>query len=270
MPRDPSGTYTAPSNSWNPAVDATTIDPADWNAILLDMVAQGLNVLPASLLDGDLLIANFNSGTGASAATAWFGDGTWKSPVMGPNSASDNAAARFDSTTGKLIQNSALIISDTTGALSRAGNGGIPLQGTNTNDSAAAGDVGEYIESVLASGSATALTTTIAKTVTSISLTAGDWDVDSVAYFTTAASTSVTQMMVSVSGTTDTVNTTPGRLSVSTIPAVVPTAGTALSSALPPYRLSLSGTTTIYMVVQATFTAAALTAFGIIRARRVR
>lgn len=144
------------------------------------------------------------------------------------------------------------------------------LTATATNDNAAAGKVGEYIESILASGSATALTTATAKTVTSISLTAGDWDVDTTAYFTTAASTSVTQFMVSISGTTNTVDTTPGKLAVLTIPAVVPTAGTALSISLPPYRLSLSGTTTIYMVVQGTFTAAALTAFGIIRARRAR
>lgn len=144
------------------------------------------------------------------------------------------------------------------------------LTATATNDNAAAGKVGEYIESILASGSATSLTTATAKTVTSIALTAGDWDVDTTAYFTTAASTSVTQFMVSISGTTNTVDVTPGKLSVLTIPAVVPTAGTALSSVLPPYRLSLSGTTTVYMVVQATFTAAALTAFGIIRARRVR
>lgn len=43
------------------------------------------------------------------------------SAVDGPVSATDNAVARFDGTTGKLIQNSAATISDTTGALSIAG-----------------------------------------------------------------------------------------------------------------------------------------------------
>lgn len=74
---------------------------------------------------------------------------TWQSggsgDVTGPASSTDNAAARFDSTTGKIIQDSALIIADTTGSLSRSGNGGIPVQGTNTNDSAAAGYVGEFV-----------------------------------------------------------------------------------------------------------------------------
>lgn len=31
------GTYTAPSNSWNPAVIDTTLDPDDWNATREDM-----------------------------------------------------------------------------------------------------------------------------------------------------------------------------------------------------------------------------------------
>lgn len=35
--------------------------------------------------------------------------------VVGPSSATDNAAVRFDGTTGKLVQNSAFIIADTTG-----------------------------------------------------------------------------------------------------------------------------------------------------------
>lgn len=33
------GTYTAPSSSWNPAVDATPVDAGDWNALREDMEA---------------------------------------------------------------------------------------------------------------------------------------------------------------------------------------------------------------------------------------
>ena len=37
MPRDGSGTYSAPSNSWNPPVDGTAINATDWSSILSDL-----------------------------------------------------------------------------------------------------------------------------------------------------------------------------------------------------------------------------------------
>jgi hypothetical protein len=67
----------------------------------------------------------------------------------------------------------------------------------------------------------------------------------------------------------DTTNTTIGRYfqhsQAATVPGAVPYA-----YALPTYRFSLSGSTTIRLVALATFTVAGLSAFGIIRARRVR
>lgn len=38
-------------------------------------------------------------------------------PVAGPSSATDNAIARFDGTTGKVVQNSAVTVADTTGTI---------------------------------------------------------------------------------------------------------------------------------------------------------
>lgn len=147
---------------------------------------------------------------------------------------------------------------------------GNQLPGTATNDNANAGNVGEYIESVIVSGSAVSLVTVTAKDVTTISLTAGDWDVDCVINFITVATTSVTSIQSSISATLNTLDTTPGKLNTNYFAAVVPTAGTTLTSTIPPYRLSLSGITTVHLVALGVFTASTLTAYGIIRARRVR
>src|ERR1700716_2012808 len=90
-----------------------------------------------------------------------------------------------------------LAVADVTGAQAALTAGQLP--GEPAAGSATAGNVGEYIESVVVSGSAVALTTGVDKTITSISLTAGDWDIDAVANFGPAATTNITQLMGSVS-----------------------------------------------------------------------
>lgn len=142
------------------------------------------------------------------------------------------------------------------------------LPATATNDNAAAGKVGEYVQSAIAV-STVSLSTGTAKDVTSISLTAGDWDVNVSAYFTLTASTNVTVLQASISGTTNTIDTTVGKWSQITFPGTVPGAGQTTLS-IPSYRLSLSGTTTVYFVVQGNFTVSTMTAGGLIRARRAR
>jgi hypothetical protein len=86
-------------------------------------------------LGGTLAVASGGTGTATPSLVAGTNvtvSGTWPNQtvnstasgsgdVSGPASATDNALARFDSTTGKLIQNSVVIVGDSTGNMSGVG-----------------------------------------------------------------------------------------------------------------------------------------------------
>jgi hypothetical protein len=141
--------------------------------------------------------------------------------------------------------------------------------GTITNDNAAVGYVGEFVNSVLAVGSAVSLTSGTSKSVTSISLTAGDWDVRGQVDYRAGATTSIT---ILTQGISQTDNTLGGQDTYSkyVMAAVIPTASNDIGVPVRPFRISLSSQTTIYLVSNATFTSSTLSAYGTIEARRVR
>jgi hypothetical protein len=143
------------------------------------------------------------------------------------------------------------------------------LPGTSTNNNASAGNVGEYIESVIAAGSAISLTSGVNTNLTSISLTAGDWDVDLVADLLTAGTTTLSFFFATISLVSAATDITRGRgCSVPWNNSVI--APQPMTCAVPPTRFSLSTTTTIFAVVLADFSVSTATCYGIIRARRVR
>lgn len=140
------------------------------------------------------------------------------------------------------------------------------ILGTTTNDNAAAGYVGEYVSSTVASGSAVALTSGTAANVTSITLTAGDWDVTGQCDFTlTGASTTLL-----ASGSSPTSATFDVQDSFTQYPFPTTTLTGEYDQVLPTRRVSIAATTTYYLVTKATFSAGTVKAFGTIRARRVR
>ena len=178
------------------------------------------------------------------------------------------------STSAGLVQTA-----DTTGNLSLQANGttkiaitstGAAIAGTNTNDSAAAGYVGEYIESVtINGGGSVSLTTGTLATVTSISLTAGDWDVSGVVTFNGGAATTVTSLLMGI-------NTTAASLPTQKGGTYAANPGTAIYNnevftiSCLPVRVTIASTTTVYLLAQSAFAISTSNAWGTLRARRMR
>lgn len=136
-------------------------------------------------------------------------------------------------------------------------------QGTSTNNNAPAGAIGEFTSSNIPVGSAVSLTTNTAADITSLSLTAGDWEVSGNVIFAVGGGTTTTEVLGWTSSTSATVPTAPneGQFAFSSSPA-----GLTLGNK----RYSLSGTTTVYLSVRGVFAVSTMTAYGYLRARRAR
>lgn len=139
--------------------------------------------------------------------------------------------------------------------------------GTTTTDSAATGSVGEYVSAT--QGTPQSLTSTTGLTLTSISLTAGDWDVWGSVIFTSAATTNVVQEAGGTSLVTNTIDDDHASFQLKNAAAGVVQDGFNFF-AIPMRRVSIGSTTTVYLVAQATFSVSTLSAYGKIQARRTR
>lgn len=176
------------------------------------------------------------------------------------NSDSDKYKISNNSTLGT---NDYLIIDPTTT--------GVAIKGTNTNDSASTGFVGELVTAG-AAANLNAPPSNQYGDATSVSLTAGDWDVSGMAIWATNGAT-WTGIDLGISTTSG--NSSSG-LAVGANELVASwgstsTVITAMPISIMPYRLSLSSTTTVYLKYRAIYSAGTprLEGYGI-RARRVR
>lgn len=134
--------------------------------------------------------------------------------------------------------------------------------GTTTNDSAATGTVGEFVTST---GSLVSLTSGSISNITSISLTAGDWDVfGSVGI---VAASTATVLIGGISTTSVTMPSVTSGVYANLVLAF--TSGQGQTMSVGCARLSLAVTTTVYLVLRANF-ASTCTGYGYIGARRRR
>lgn len=142
------------------------------------------------------------------------------------------------------------------------------IVGTNTNNNAAAGSVGEYITASLASGSAISLTSVTPTNIVSISLTPGDWEVWGSIVFTFGGSTTSTSLVSAINTVSATLPLNPGGgityLYYATLTGGTPIIQTGV------VRVSLSVTTTIYLIGQAGFAVSTASSYGFIAGRRIR
>lgn len=139
----------------------------------------------------------------------------------------------------------------------------IDVLGTLTNDTAAAGQVGELITSTLPQASASALSNNTGQNITSINLTAGDWDVNGSVGLVVSSSLTSAQAWVSAVS-----NTPPGLTGGFAILTATIGSGTLLPTGTA--RISLASAATVYLGVQTSFASGTCSGYGFIRARRVR
>jgi hypothetical protein len=111
----------------------------------------------------------------------------------------------------------------------------------------------EILTAQLLAANKTSLTTATPKNITSLSLTAGDWEVSGVVGFVPANTTTV----VSLIG-----------YSNHTVPYT--SSGLTHCVSLIPTQINVAVTTTIYLVANANFGVSTCTAYGTLRARRIR
>ena len=138
--------------------------------------------------------------------------------------------------------------------------------GTTTNDSAAAGSVGEEIQSIILSGSGgVTLTTETALSIGDITLDNGDWDIwGNIVFSGNTALLNITEAIGGISTTDDTLPDVAYQSSINGVTT------DRYGAPLPCYRVSLTSSTTFYLVAYATFAAGGVQAYGGIYARRRR
>lgn len=149
-----------------------------------------------------------------------------------------------------------------------SGNFTVPPLASVNGSAAPAGTVGEIIRASVTAGSAVSLTTETAKAVTSVPLTAGDWDCRGDLAFLPAGGTTITLIAGGISNV-------PNKMPASGSNGLFFmdtswTTGVGASIPISAFQINLSSATTEYLVAESNFGVSTMSAFGYIECRRMR
>lgn len=239
-------------------------NPSFASVALADMATQVTNSVVGNATSGTTTPTALAVGTcsGATNALNWTTNtGFGCNGSITANTATTATTATNQS--GGTVSATTIAASSTITPSSTAG-----IVGTTTNDNANAGSIGEVISATLATGSSVSLSTTVQKTVTSLSLTAGDWDCSGSVDYTFGATTTYTVLDQSISTTNNVIGPQGSFSTFTTASMGAPTRDPVWVT--PVTRISVASTTTVYLVAYTEFAISTLRAYGDIRCRRMR
>lgn len=217
------------------------------------------------------------SGVGQSGTVTTNNGACWASPgvikdcgvvpgagnVVGPASAVSGNVPSYNGTTGKIIQDSGKPAAALPTAVGQ-------LPGTATNDNASAGNLGEYLEVVVAQASPVAITSSGAsQSIASLAITAGDWTCGGSIGTAPNGATTTTGMAGAIGTVVDTLPTQPNGGGYFIYNSAVG-AGVPILQTFSPMRVSTAAGTTLRLTVNAGFAINAMGAFGTLNCRRAR
>lgn len=274
-------------------------------ALTANLITSGdTGTVTNAMLAGSIAASNIVTGTSGAAIPLLNGANTWSgvqtytnsdikllgsstgaTTFTSANAGASNFVLNFPAATDTVVllaatqtlTNKSISSGQITGltSLATAVVGQIP--GTTTNDSASAGNAGEFISSTIAVGSAVSMSTGAWANIASIALTAGDWDVVGHILLHPGATTvfsfgygSITTVNNSGQGTPAASGITGNSLTAPATGGFTSNTNADLSIPISRTRISLSGNATYYLNAYASFTTSTLTGYGMISARRVR
>jgi hypothetical protein len=216
---------------------------------------NSVNILSGAFTTVPATFNLFSNNGATSVGTTNIGTGSGAAHVVNIG----NSAAGAITITGSAVT---LAVASTSNVILSSTGGN--YKGKAANTAPAAGFIGEQIRSAVASGSAVTSTTTTVTDVTSISLTTGIWDVSGIVMFT--GMTTATLQKASIGTTSATIGTVGDNAIQGVFTSTTPG---DFGLSIPSYRLSLSGTTTVYLVGSGTYSAGTGALYGRISATRV-